>query len=217
MNKKAVIFDLDGTLTDTLKSIWKSANLALADVGMPPFEIDRYRYFVGDGAAELVKRALIADGDTKLVHFDEMAESYRKHFEKYVNYEVRPYEGIPDLIHALKERGFFLAVNSNKPQDRTVNVVEKNFGKGTFDILVGQSDGRARKPAPDGIFYIMEQLELERDQVVYLGDTCVDMKTGKSAGVYTVGALWGFRDRQELEENHADAIIEHPMELLNYL
>lgn len=217
MNKKAVIFDLDGTLTDTLKSIWKSANLALADVGMPPFEINRYRYFVGDGAAELVKRALIADGDTKLVHFDEMAESYRKHFEKYVNYEVRPYEGIPDLIHALKERGFFLAVNSNKPQDRTVNVVEKNFGKRTFDILVGQSDERARKPAPDGIFYIMEQLGLERDQVVYLGDTCVDMKTGKSAGVYTVGALWGFRDRQELEENHADAIIEHPMELLNYL
>lgn len=217
MNKKAVIFDLDGTLTDTLKSIWKSANLALADVGMPPFEIDRYRYFVGDGAAELVKRALIADGDTKLVHFDEMAESYRKYFEKYVNYEVRPYEGIPDLIHALKERGFFLAVNSNKPQDRTVNVVEKNFGQRTFDILVGQSDERARKPAPDGIFYIMEQLGLERDQVVYLGDTCVDMKTGKSAGVYTVGALWGFRDRQELEENHADAIIEHPMELLNYL
>lgn len=217
MNKKAVIFDLDGTLTDTLKSIWKSANLALADVGMPPFEIDRYRYFVGDGAAELVKRALIAGGDTELVYFDEMAESYRRHFEKYVNYEVRPYEGIMDLIRALKERGILLAVNSNKPHDRTISVVEKNFGKGTFDILVGQSDERARKPAPDGVFYIMEQLGLSKDEVIYLGDTCVDMKTGKSAGVYTVGALWGFRDRQELEENHADAIIAHPMELLNYL
>ena len=174
MSKKAVIFDLDGTLTDTLKSIWKSANLALSDVGLPPFEIDRYRYFVGDGAAELVKRALVAEGP-------------------------------------------LLAVNSNKPQERTVNVVEKNFGKGTFDILVGQSDERARKPAPDGVFYIMEQLGLVREEVIYLGDTCVDMKTGKSAGVYTVGALWGFRDRQELEENHADAIIEHPMELLKYL
>lgn len=217
MSKKAVIFDLDGTLTDTLKSIWKSANLALSDVGLPPFEIDRYRYFVGDGAGELVKRALIADGDTDLIHFDEMAESYRKHFEKYVNYEVRPYEGIGDLIGVLKEKGILLAVNSNKPQERTVTVVEENFGKGTFDILVGQSDERARKPAPDGVFYIMEQLGLTKDEVIYLGDTCVDMKTGKSAGVYTVGALWGFRDRQELEENHADAIIAHPMELLKYL
>lgn len=217
MSKKAVIFDLDGTLTDTLKSIWKSANLALADVGLPPFDIDRYRYFVGDGAAELVKRALIADGDKELVLFDKMSESYRKHFEKYVNYEVRPYEGIRELLHALKEKGILLAVNSNKPQDRTVNVIEENFGKGTFDILVGQSDERARKPAPDGMFYIMERLGLMKDEVIYLGDTCVDMKTGRSAGVFTVGALWGFRDRQELEENHADAIIEHPMELLEYL
>lgn len=217
MSKKAVIFDLDGTLTDTLKSIWKSANLALADVGLPPFDIDRYRYFVGDGAAELVKRALIADGDKELVLFDKMSESYRKHFEKYVNYEVRPYEGIRELLHALKEKGILLAVNSNKPQDRTVNVIEENFGKGTFDILVGQSDERARKPAPDGVFYIMERLGLMKDEVIYLGDTCVDMKTGRSAGVFTVGALWGFRDRQELEENHADAIIEHPMELLKYL
>lgn len=217
MSKKAVIFDLDGTLTDTLKSIWKSANLALADVGLPPFDIDRYRYFVGDGAAELVKRALIADGDKELVLFDKMSESYRKHFEKYVNYEVRPYEGIRELLHALKEKGILLAVNSNKPQDRTVNVIEENFEKGTFDILVGQSDERARKPAPDGMFYIMERLGLMKDEVIYLGDTCVDMKTGRSAGVFTVGALWGFRDRQELEENHADAIIEHPMELLEYL
>lgn len=217
MSKKAVIFDLDGTLTDTLKSIWKSANLALADVGLPPFDIDRYRYFVGDGAAELVKRALIADGDKELVLFDKMSESYRKHFEKYVNYEVRPYEGIRELLHALKEKGILLAVNSNKPQDRTVNVIEENFGKGTFDILVGQSDERARKPAPDGMFHIMERLGLMKDEVIYLGDTCVDMKTGRSAGVFTVGALWGFRDRQELEENHADAIIAHPMELLEYL
>lgn len=217
MSKKAVIFDLDGTLTDTLKSIWKSANLALADVGLPPFDLDRYRYFVGDGAAELVKRALIADGDKELVLFDKMSESYRKHFEKYVNYEVRPYEGIRELLHALKEKGILLAVNSNKPQDRTVNVIEENFGKGTFDILVGQSDERARKPAPDGVFHIMERLGLMKDEVIYLGDTCVDMKTGRSAGVFTIGALWGFRDRQELEGNHADAIIEHPMELLEYL
>jgi phosphoglycolate phosphatase len=217
MNKKAVIFDLDGTLTNTLKSIWKSANLALADVGLPPFEVDRYRYFVGDGAEELLRRALVADGDTQLVHLDKIRESYRKHFERYVNYEVKPYDGITELLSALKEKGILLAVNSNKPHERTIDVVEEIFGKGTFDILVGQCDSRARKPAPDGIFYIMEQLALKKEDVLYLGDTCVDMKTGKSAGVFTVGALWGFRDRQELEENHADAIISHPMELLQYV
>lgn len=215
--KKAVIFDLDGTLTNTLKSIWKSANLSLKDVGLPPIELDRYRYFVGDGAEELIKRALIADGDVQLSRLDQMRESYRKHFEKYVNYEVKPYDGILELLTALKERGILMAVNSNKPQERTVDVVEKIFGKNTFDMLVGQCEERARKPAPDGVFHILEKLGLSPDEVLYLGDTCVDMKTGKSAGVFTLGALWGFRDRQELEANHADALIGQPLELLSYL
>lgn len=215
--KKAVIFDLDGTLTNTLKSIWKSANLSLKDVGLPPIELDRYRYFVGDGAEELIKRALIADGDVQLSRLDQMRESYRKHFEKYVNYEVKPYDGILELLTALKERGILMAVNSNKPQERTVDVVEKIFGKNTFDMLVGQCEERRRKPAPDGVFHILEKLGLLPDEVLYLGDTCVDMKTGKSAGVFTLGALWGFRDRQELEANHADALIGQPLELLSYL
>ena len=217
MSKKAVIFDLDGTLTNTLKSIWKSANLALADAGLPPFEEDRYRYFVGDGAEELLRRALIADGDTALVHLEQVRESYRKHFKKYVNYEVKPYDGILELLSALKERGLFLAVNSNKPHERTIDVVETIFGRETFDMIVGQCEERKRKPAPDGVLYIMERLRLSKEEVIYLGDTCVDMKTGKSAGVFTVGALWGFRDRQELEENHADAVIAHPLELLDYV
>lgn len=217
MTKKAVIFDLDGTLTNTLQSIWKSANLALADVGLPTFEVDRYRYFVGDGVDELVRRALVANGDKELSHFEKVRERYLYHFEKYVNYEVKPYDGIRELLAALKERGILMAVNSNKPHERTVEVVEEIFGKGTFDMLVGQCDERARKPAPDGVLYIMDKLQLTSDEVIYLGDTCVDMQTGKSAGVYTIGALWGFRDRQELEENHADTIIEHPMEVLDYI
>ncbi len=217
MTKKAVIFDLDGTLTNTLQSIWKSANLALADVGLPTFEVDRYRYFVGDGVDELVRRALVANGDKGLSHFEKVRERYLYHFEKYVNYEVKPYDGIRELLAALKERGILMAVNSNKPHERTVEVVEEIFGKGTFDMLVGQCDERARKPAPDGVLYIMDKLQLTSDEVIYLGDTCVDMQTGKSAGVFTIGALWGFRDRQELEENHADAIIEHPMEVLDYI
>lgn len=215
--KKAVIFDLDGTLTNTLKSLWKSTNMALATAGLPPHEIDSYKYFAGNGAKELIRKSLIADGDTELVHFDSVMEAYNRIFEEYCMYEVKPYDGIRELLKALKEKGLHLAVNSNKPQPRTVDVVEEIFGKDTFDLLVGQCEERRRKPAPDGVNYILEQLDLDKADVLYIGDTCTDMQTGKSAGVFTVGALWGFRDRQELVENHADAIIEKPLELLQYI
>ena len=215
--KKAVIFDLDGTLTNTLKSLWKSTNMALATAGLPPHEIDSYKYFAGNGAKELIRKSLIADGDTELVHFDSVMEAYNSIFEEYCMYEVKPYDGILELLKALKERGLHLAVNSNKPQPRTVDVVEEIFGKDTFDLLVGQCEERRRKPAPDGVNYILEKLHLDKEDVLYIGDTCTDMQTGKSAGVFTVGALWGFRDRQELVENHADAIIEKPLELLQYI
>lgn len=215
--KKAVIFDLDGTLTNTLKSLWKSTNMALATAGLPPHEIDSYKYFAGNGAKELIRKSLIADGDTELVHFDSVMEAYNRIFEEYCMYEVKPYDGIPELLKALKERGLHLAVNSNKPQPRTVDVVEEIFGKDMFDLLVGQCEERRRKPAPDGVNYILEKLHLGKEDVLYIGDTCTDMQTGKSAGVFTVGALWGFRDRQELVENHADAIIEKPLELLQYI
>lgn len=215
--KKAVIFDLDGTLTNTLKSLWKSTNMALATAGLPPHEIDSYKYFAGNGAKELIRKSLIADGDTELVYFDSVMEAYNRIFEEYCMYEVKPYDGIRELLKALKEKGLHLAVNSNKPQPRTVDVVEEIFGKDMFDLLVGQCEERRRKPAPDGVNYILEQLDLDKADVLYIGDTCTDMQTGKSAGVFTVGALWGFRDRQELVENHADAIIEKPLELLQYI
>ena len=215
--KKAVIFDLDGTLTNTLKSLWKSTNMALATAGLPPHEIDSYKYFAGNGAKELIRKSLIADGDTELVHFDSVMEAYNRIFEEYCMYEVKPYDGIRELLKALKEKGLHLAVNSNKPQPRTVDVVEEIFGKDMFDLLVGQCEERRRKPAPDGVNYILEQLHLNKEDVLYIGDTCTDMQTGKSAGVFTVGVLWGFRDRQELVENHADAIIEKPLELLQYI
>ena len=191
--------------------------MALATAGLPPHEIDSYKYFAGNGAKELIRKSLIADGDTELVHFDSVMEAYNRIFEEYCMYEVKPYDGIRELLKALKEKGLHLAVNSNKPQPRTVDVVEEIFGKDTFDLLVGQCEERRRKPAPDGVNYILEQLHLNREDVLYIGDTCTDMQTGKSAGVFTVGALWGFRDRQELVENHADAIIEKPLDLLQYI
>ena len=106
---------------------------------------------------------------------------------------------------------------SNKPHDQTIDVIETLFGKGYFDIIRGQKDGVPIKPDPAGVFAILRQWNLTAEDILYLGDTATDMKTGKSAGAFTVGALWGFRDRRELEEGHADAIIVHPLELLEYV
>ena len=215
--KKLVVFDLDGTLTNTLKSIQKSANMALNAFGFAPYEVDRYRYFVGNGSAELIRQCLIHDGDENLAHFDPVMRKYEEVFEKYCMYEVKPYDGILQLISELKKRGFLLAVNSNKPQAQTEDVIASVFGEGVFDMVVGQVNDRPRKPAPDGVLYILSELGVTADEAVYLGDTSIDMQTGKSAGLFTVGALWGFRDREELEEHHADAIIEEPMQLLAYI
>ena len=215
--KKAVIFDLDGTLSDSIASMKYCGDRALAPFGYGPFPESDYKYFVGDGAANLVKRALKAGGDEDLVHFEEAFALYKKFFADDCMYQVKPYEGIPELLAALKEKGLKIAVLSNKPHDQTIDVIETLFGKGYFDIIQGQKDGLPIKPDPAGVFAILKQLNLTAEDILYLGDTATDMKTGKSAGAFTVGALWGFRDRKELEEGHADAIIAHPLELLRYV
>ena len=215
--KKAVIFDLDGTLSDSINSIKYSSDLALEKVGFGPFTVEQYKYFVGDGAANLIKRALIAGGDTELVHFEEVFAEYRKIFKENCMYQVEPYDGIRELLAALKAKGLAIAVLSNKPHAETINVIETLFGKGYFDMIQGQKENVAIKPSPEGVFQILDQLGLTAEDILYLGDTATDMKTGKSAGAFTVGALWGFGKREELEECHADAIISHPLELLNYV
>ena len=214
--KKAVIFDLDGTLSDSIQSIKYSGDKAMEAFGYGPFSVEQYKYFVGDGAANLVRRALEAGGDTKLSHFEEAYGLYREIFNENCMFRVRPYEGIRELLAALKAQEVKIAVLSNKPHAETVNVIESLFGKGCFDVIQGQKENVAIKPNPEGAFRILALLGLDTSEVVYLGDTATDMKTGKNAGFFTVGALWGFRDRQELEENGADAIISHPLELLRY-
>ena len=216
-NIKAVIFDLDGTLSDSIASMKYCGDRALAPFGYGPFPESDYKYFVGDGAANLVKRALKAGGDEDLVHFEEAFALYKKFFADDCMYQVKPYSGIPELLAALKEKGLKIAVLSNKPHDQTIDVIETLFGKGYFDIIQGQKDELPIKPDPAGVFAILKQLNLTAEDILYLGDTATDMKTGKSAGAFTVGALWGFRNRKELEEGHADAIIAHPLELLRYV
>lgn len=215
--KRAVIFDLDGTLSDSIQSIKYCGDAAVAVYGYGPFSVEQYKYFVGDGAVNLVKRMLVVAGDTEMVHFEEAFARYKELFREGCMYQVRPYEGIRELLAALKEKGIAIAVLSNKPHAETIHVIETLFGKDYFDIIQGQKENVAIKPSPEGVFQILEQLELSAEDILYLGDTATDMKTGKNAGAFTVGALWGFRKREELEEAHADAIIEHPLELLEYL
>lgn len=215
--KSAVVFDLDGTLSDSIHSIKYCADQAVAGFGYGPFSEQQYKYFVGDGAANLVRRALAAGGDTEGIHFEEAFSKYREIFRENCMYQVEPYEGIRELLAALKQKNVKIAVLSNKPHAETVNVIETLFGKDYFDVIQGQKENVAIKPSPEGVFQILERLGLTAGDILYLGDTSTDMKTGKGAGAFTVGALWGFREREELEENHADAIIDHPMELLNFL
>lgn len=215
--KKAVIFDLDGTLADTIASITYCGNLALSRFGLPSFGEEDYKHFVGDGAAMLIRRALLAAGDERLEHFDEVYETYLEIFAKDCMYRVKPYEGICALLEELKRLSVRIAVLSNKPDRDSLRVVEALFGKGYFDFVQGQRADIPRKPDPAGVYRIMEAFVLPAGDFLYVGDSGVDMKTGRAAGIFTVGVLWGFRDRKELVENGADAVISKPLELLSHL
>jgi len=219
LNKKfkACIFDLDGTLADTVESIAYSANLALKSVGLNPLGISRYNYFAGDGADKLVQRALKAAGDDSLTLYEDVYCTYKKIFKDNSMYNVSAYNGVKKVLEQLKKRKIRIAVLSNKPHRQAVEVTEALFGKGYFDYIQGQSEDTPKKPNPDGACFIAKTFDVRCEECIYIGDTNVDMQTGNNAGMYTVGVLWGFRTREELEMNNAHAIVSQPEELLNLL
>lgn len=210
---KVGVFDLDGTLADTVDSMAYSANLALRELGFPEQPAERFKSFAGDGAKELVKRCLIASGDETCSRLEEMQSLYRKYFGKYCMYHVKPYDGIFHLLEAMKRKGMKIAVLSNKPHAQAADVVEGIFGKDYFDYVQGQTETVPRKPDPTGALRIAQYFDVRASECLYMGDTNTDMKTGKAAGMFTAGVLWGFRTREELEENHADLIVSHPSEI----
>lgn len=214
---RAFVFDLDGTLADSVESIAYSANQAIEECGLRANEVERYKEFAGDGAAKMLERSLIAAGDTELHYFEQVQRRYKELFSENCMYQVKVYDGIYDTISVLKEGGMKLGVLSNKPDLRAIDVVEALFGRGYFDKVQGQTDNVPRKPSPAGALKMAGELGLQPAQCIYVGDTNTDMLTGKRAGMFTVGVLWGFRDRKELEENGADLIISHPCELLDVI
>ena len=214
---KACIFDLDGTLTNTLESMTYSVNLTLKEMGLSQITKDQCRMFVGNGARVLIEESLKVSGDPKASRIEEGMKIYGRIFDQNCTYHVTPYEGIPEMLKALKDRGIHLAVLSNKPDRQTVKVVKEIFGDNIFDYAQGQKDVIRRKPAPDGVWYLMEQMQVSKEECLYIGDSEVDAATGKNAGLKTIGVLWGFRDRKTLETAGADHLIERPEELLQFV
>lgn len=211
---KACILDIDGTLLDSVESIAYVANKVLETYGLPPQPVEAFNYYAGDGADELMKRTLRAAGDVELVHYEEGRALYREIFAKDPLYKVTAFDGMVETLAELKNRGVRLAVLSNKPNPAAVKAVEAIYGADCFDLILGQQEGIPRKPSPEGAWMITKQFDLKPEECMYVGDTNTDMQTGKAAGMMTIGVTWGFRDRAELEENHADVIIDHPTELL---
>lgn len=214
---KAFIFDLDGTIVDSVGAIAACANDCLMEKGLKPHPVNAYMQFAGDGQYELIKRALRAAGDENLSYYEEVMARYVEWFKDRCHIGCTAYEGITDMLKELKAEGIKLAVLSNKAHKNSVKVVEHVFGEGFFDYIQGQMDNINRKPAPDGAYIVMKELGVKASECIYVGDTSVDMQTGKAAGVFTVGVTWGFRDRAELVENHADGIVDKPEELLQYM
>ena len=214
---KACIFDLDGTLTNTLESMTYSVNLTLEEMGLSKITKDQCRLFVGNGARVLMEKSLKAAGDTDASRIEEGMEIYGRIFDQNCTYHVTPYEGIPEMLKALKDKEIHLAVLSNKPDRQTVKVVKAIFGEELFDYAQGQKEGIRRKPEPDGVWYLMEQMHVSKEECLYIGDSEVDAATGRNAGLKTIGVLWGFRDRKTLETAGVDDLIDRPDELLQFV
>lgn len=215
MHTQAAIFDLDGTLVDSLADIGESMNEVLSGMSLPPHGLDEYRQFVGDGITMLARRALPDPTDEQVVTaaVARLREIYGGRFTR----KTRPYDGIPRLLEELRAKHVTLAVLSNKLHDMTTALVAELFGQETFAVVLGDRSGVPRKPAPDGAVEIAGRLGIEPARALYVGDTPIDMKTACAAGMKGVGAAWGFRPEAELVAAGAAAIARRPLDVLDYL
>ena len=216
MNYKAVLFDLDGTLLDTIDDLADSMNAALEQLGFPGHGVNKHRFFVGDGVNTFARRAL-PEGRRDDATVTRCVKLLQAEYANRWNAKTKPYDGIADMLTALAARGLALVVLSNKPDDFTKLCVEKLLAGWKFDVIQGVADGFGPKPDPTGALKIAETIGIAPCEFLYLGDTNTDMKTAVAAGMYPVGATWGFRQADELTENGAKTLIKHPTDLLKIL
>jgi phosphoglycolate phosphatase len=210
---KAFIFDLDGTLIDSLDDLADAVNLMLGQHGYPLQPREVFPQYIGDGVHKLVERALpesARDAETIAV----CTADYQRHYEATWNVKTKPYHGILETLTALRESGMKLAVLSNKPHRFTLLCCEHFFAEGTFDMVLGQRSNVPRKPDPAGVIEIAETLGLTVTDCCYIGDSGIDMETATRAGMLAVGVRWGFRDEEELLAHGAQVLVNSPEELI---
>lgn len=207
-----MLFDLDGTLLDTLEDISSAMNHALGTRGLPPHGPEDYRQFIGEGVRRLVQRAVAASGGDAGLEAEVFTEYRRRYAERLVE-TTRPYPGIPELLEALRGRGVPVGVLSNKPDDATRALVGRFF-PGRVEVARGERPGTPPKPDPASALEVARELGAEAAECLFVGDTKVDMQTARRAGMRPVGVLWGFRGRDELEAHGAEVIVARPEEIL---
>lgn len=213
---KAVIFDLDGTLLNTLDDLADSCNETLRQMNFPLRSIDEVRQFVGNGIAKLMELA-IPDG-MKNPEYEKSVLLMKENYAKNWQNKTRPYDGILDLISTLNEMKIKTGIVSNKPDAQVKELAEYYFSSSIKrETAVGDFEGRNRKPAPDSVLEVMRILEVSRNETIYVGDSDVDIKTAKNAGIPCISVTWGFRDRNFLLDSGAQKLVDKPEEILKYL
>ena len=214
MKYSTYIFDLDGTLLDTLGDLAASVNYALRTQGMPEHSIDDVRRFVGNGVRKLMERAIPECAENS--DFEVTFATFRQHYMAHSLDTTKPYEGIPETLEALKAKGCHLAVVSNKMMAATQDLC-RHFFPDTIEVAIGENEaaGIRKKPAPDTVFEALRQLGVGQEGAVYVGDSDVDIETARNSGLPCISVLWGFRDRDFLLQHGAKTLISSPSELLS--
>ena len=210
-----MIFDLVGTLLDTLEDLATAANAALQRFGFPAHPIEAYRQFVGDGSPVLIQRALPRERQDPETH-RRCLEAFLEIYARNWDIRTRPYDGIPELLDALSAENVKMAILSNKPHAMALETVAKLLPHWHFEPLLGHRENVLRKPDPAGALEIARHLKLSPSDFIFLGDSGVDIKTARAAGMLAAGALWGFRSKEELQKAGADTLIDHPRQILAF-
>ena len=215
MRYDTFIFDLDGTLLDTLGDLAASVNYALRSHGMPEHSLDDVRRFVGNGVRRLMERAIPEGAENPL--FDEAFATFRQYYMAHSLDTTRPYDGISETLTALRERGCHIAVVSNKMMAATVELC-RHFFPDTVEVAIGEheAEGIRKKPAPDTVFAALKALGIGEECAVYVGDSDVDIQTAANAGIPCISVLWGFRDKDFLIQHGATSFVSAPSDLLNF-
>lgn len=214
MKIEGIVFDLDGTLIDTLDDLMDSVNFALAKYNFPARNLDEIRSFVGNGIKRLVTLS-VPEGTSEEV-IGECLVTFKEHYKGNSRNKTEPYAGINEMLEKVKAGGYKTAVVTNKTQDAAIEIIKSFFGE-TFNVIIGQVDGVAQKPEPDGVWLALEKLGVSKENAVYVGDSEVDCMTAHNAGIPCIGVTWGFRDRSVLEEYKAEFIINKPEEIFEVL